>query len=64
MYLEILIDVFIHFEIGLPERPDLRFVLNNFCHVLSRFYLLERIAQRAKLVLRKLFLRMNLWVFN
>ena len=47
MYLEILIfiNVFIHFEIGLSERPDLRFVLNNFCHVLSRFYLLERINE-------------------
>ena len=27
------------------ERPDLRFVLNNFCHVLSRFYLRERIHE-------------------
>ena len=27
------------------ERPDLRFVLNNFYHVLSRFYLRERIHE-------------------
>ena len=27
------------------ERPDLRFVLNNFRHVLSRFYLRERILE-------------------
>ena len=30
---------------GQLERPDLRFVLNNFCHVLSRFYLRERIHE-------------------
>ena len=27
------------------ERPDLRFLLNNSCHVRSRFYLLERIHE-------------------
>ena len=29
------------------EHPDLRFVLNNFCHVLNRFYLRERGLRNA-----------------
>ena len=38
------------------ERPDLRFVLNNFCHVLSRLHLYERIHEPI--------LRINLWIFK
>ena len=38
------------------ERPDLRFDLNNFCHVLSRLHLHERIHEPI--------LRINLWIFK
>ena len=54
---------FLHFDIGLKEKPQNLHLKLIFCHVLRRFNLRERIQDPVS-VIRELLFRINLRVFE
>ena len=54
---------FLHFDIGVKEKTQNVHLKLIFCHVLSWFNLRKRIQDPVS-VLRELFFRINLWVFE